>query len=778
MSIKSPHLPHYGILIGTTSDSASTPPESWQTRVLNWISRSILKWGRHWDQSSPPTWSNSSETVIKNISWQPDPGKISEIIHTLLDVLPGYGPCGYYLDLVWIINGVKPEKIMTPLLYGALRRSLEWHNSSLVLVVDRDSYDCWKSFEVMTGELNALIVCLPGTEETTNFPLLELRVWRGQVELLSNPEIGLETLSGQFELVGKDFASYSRWLPSETEDKDNLLVSRCLTIMSKCSLSTVPKYLFTDIRFTLKPFISPDELHSLTHKVLNTDALFSENHGVIARLSYCRSSYSFSKPKIGLADWKKYVINANQDDRSTCGFKSVANSELYQDYLYMLVFRDSEGSLLAIVLDHTRSGILKSYEVSQSSVYHKFSAKHRDVEDDVALRQYRLSTPANLSKIQATISQIQSEVLKMLVKSDPDSSLLKGGEIESTLKAIQARVLSRMHNVLMEQSDVKADVNDDDIIDAENKMEEFDFDWEEKRFLAYVEKIRESAQKSTSLEATMKPSTDFIILDAREILALFNSEGLPKWPEKQQAFSRKTGKRIFVINEDLGGDIEHRLKTNLIWPEVSCLKYHDLYYNICEDSEDLDVERTRLQRMYLGVNETGSTCNMNELNKPVIVRKKNENNDPETGQAHTDEVKETASQPLRRSPRKKSLSSNIQPRLVRSASYAASMKSGTSSRTGVSQSTNRNSGSKSGDELYRKKLRNAVYEALTRQNIDEKHALFRPCFKRLFEITKIYAKDTPRGVSLSTSQWLQNVAEQNSQTVINLEKSIHSQGIK
>ena len=75
--------------------------------------------------------------------------------------------------------------------------------------------------------------------------------------------------------------------------------------------------------------------------------------------------------------------------------------------------------------------------------------------------------------------------------------------------------------------------------------------------------------------------------------------------------------------------------------------------------------------------------------------------------------------------------------------------------------------------FYRKKLRNAVYDALSKRGIDEKNELFRACFKKLFEICKMYAKDVPKSAkNLTTSQWLTRVAEQNSEIVINLEKSL------
>jgi hypothetical protein len=81
---------------------------------------------------------------------------------------------------------------------------------------------------------------------------------------------------------------------------------------------------------------------------------------------------------------------------------------------------------------------------------------------------------------------------------------------------------------------------------------------------------------------------------------------------------------------------------------------------------------------------------------------------------------------------------------------------------------------KSQDDLFRQKLRNAVYFALSSRGIDEKSSLFRPCFKKLFDICKMYAQDMPAKVRNGggTKLWLLKVANQNAITVIDIEKAL------
>merc|ERR1712183_399086 len=73
--------------------------------------------------------------------------------------------------------------------------------------------------------------------------------------------------------------------------------------------------------------------------------------------------------------------------------------------------------------------------------------------------------------------------------------------------------------------------------------------------------------------------------------------------------------------------------------------------------------------------------------------------------------------------------------------------------------------------IFRKKLRGAVYDALVERKINENDPLFRPCFKKLFDICSVFAQNMPKDTN-STKKWLSVVANQNADSVINLEKAL------
>ena len=79
------------------------------------------------------------------------------------------------------------------------------------------------------------------------------------------------------------------------------------------------------------------------------------------------------------------------------------------------------------------------------------------------------------------------------------------------------------------------------------------------------------------------------------------------------------------------------------------------------------------------------------------------------------------------------------------------------------------------DQAFLKKLRNAVYDALIGKNIEQGNKLFRPCFKKLFDICMMYGKDLAKNTNRAgstTSQLLNKIAQQNVDSVINLEKTL------
>merc|ERR1712029_1315928 len=164
----------------------------------------------------------------------------------------------------------------------------------------------------------------------------------------------------------------------------------------------------------------------------------------------------------------------------------------------------------------------------------------------------------------------------------------------------------------------------------------------------------------------------------------------------------------------------------------------------------------KIQQMYIGSRETASTCHGLNSQQTVLVKPK------VTSKVDKSQVKPIAV--LRRTPRKNSQSQN-------SSSHA--------SKTGKDLKhwnalERRLTAPKNPEEIFRQKLRGAVYDALEVLNVKQGHSLFKPCFKKLFEIVKIYSSDIPR-TGPGAKKILAKVAKYHAEQVIKLEKALHSQ---
>merc|ERR1712029_320373 len=150
--------------------------------------------------------------------------------------------------------------------------------------------------------------------------------------------------------------------------------------------------------------------------------------------------------------------------------------------------------------------------------------------------------------------------------------------------------------------------------------------------------------------------------------------------------------------------------------------------------------------------ETASTCHGLNSQQTVLVKPK------VTSKVDKSQVKPIAV--LRRTPRKNSHSQNT--------SHA--------SNTGkhLNALERRLTAPKNPEEIFRQKLRGAVYDALEDLNVKQGHSLFKPCFKKLFEIVKIYSSDIPR-TGPGAKKILAKVAKYHAEQVIKLEKALHSQ---
>ena len=203
-----------------------------------------------------------------------------------------------------------------------------------------------------------------------------------------------------------------------------------------------------------------------------------------------------------------------------------------------------------------------------------------------------------------------------------ESEYLSKDRFQPTLDAIQTRILRKI-NAFKEEKEIPSELCNTDSVDdkhLEPLYYEDDALWEEKRFIAFIERLRKQSKEKnlpSSVDSTMKPNEgEFVILEAKEMLKLFTKDGLAKYPEKSEEI--KVPQKLIRSGFDWD-------KQNEKWPELFLCDYPDLAFNRNEQSEELDRERSKLQLMYVGSKETASTCHAQNSSKgppPVVVTKK------------------------------------------------------------------------------------------------------------------------------------------------------------
>lgn len=290
-----------------------------------------------------------------------------------------------------------------------------------------------------------------------------------------------------------------------------------------------------------------------------------------------------------------------------------------------------------------------------------------------------------------------------------------------------------------------------------NVGQEKESDWEEMRFLQFLTWSKKCAEKraaklheddhTMASSPFMTPGGGYVTLEASELRKLFDEHGNAK--------NRDDLTPLTPPRERSNIDGPKEEKELQEWPDTLFMNYHGLSYNKSEQCEERDLELMAKLRKHVGNKETASTCHgLNEVS--TVVNKPLSRSNSTKSLPREDDVPA-----VRRSPRKKAVVAKR--RLVPGAKAAVP---GLKVPTPQQRDLNAKSASASETKL-KSKVRYAVFKALEEKGIGEKDAIFRPCFKKLFDITKAFA-----GSGGSSTEMLKVVARENSELIIKMEKGM------
>jgi len=762
--------------------------------------------------------------------------ELADQIHSCLDLLPAPGT--YLLDILWLCD--TPPGEFPPALYGALKRAVAWHGAMLSVIMEENmGVDVPSWFLPLRAEILPMSM-LCACHSLSEFLCPHL-AWRGNLAFYNQEDFDVLTIQG-FELhATRDVFDWTK--EDNNKMSGRLYFSGNLEVVSEVPLSSVLPHLLTKDKLVLKTSILGDE--DMLASDFMSETFPTPNSALVVKLKYSVDKPRIDMKKLKTEHWKSQV-NYNMDPTPPCQSMGEDVSSIT-----LLVFDDPDASE-----DCTRNVMQKSAVIFKNvqDVHFASTLKEMNFEGETKCDEEKLANAKNLidfpqfrvdeSKIEQLknyVNEVQVDVIKMLIQEN--SELIQNEQkIEDVRIAIANHLIPQLMESLkfavmfgsVEESDFLFPKVDEMTVNSE--------DWQEARFLAFLQKHHDKTEREIRDSQPNKQIKDYVLLEAKELLKFFDKDGLaakvenlelmeaknrncPLRPQKSEKEYEEYFKENFkkVTHDYSGFEFTGNYKD---FTKMEFTQHHDVYYNNGDKAEAYDKECTKMHLVHVGlIRETASTfvsgpdterlpvaprlqSGPKETNKenqvrrsprkklappkrPGLVAKKSPKLE-RTSQAH----KVTRPQAVRdlqlakklnKSPSKKTvpikpLQNRTNPKTGGLVSKglqggANSKPTGTSSkalpgrsRTEATKDLNSASKTETAEESNVKKLRVAVYAALKQEGVAEKDAMFKPCFRKLFNICKMCLQDAMSKRDDSIADMMYDMAKMNVKNVIKMEK--------
>ncbi|XP_032172218.1 mdm2-binding protein isoform X4 [Mustela erminea] len=676
----------------------------------------------------------------------------AENLHQLSDKLPAPGRA--MTDIVLLPSEKDPPRLKDCLpAVGALKHLKEWYSAKVTIAGNHSETNCQKIAEYLSANVVSL-------EDLKN-AIDSKELWRGKIQIWER-KFGFEISFPEFCLKGvtpKNFSTSNlnpcilakKVIPSK--DK-NILPKVGALFVLPCTISNV----------LIPP---PSQLSSRKWR-----------------------EYIAKKPKT--------IIVPDVEVKGECSS-------------YYLLLQGNDNRKCKATLIHSANQINGSFALSL--IHGKMKA--RTVEAKLSFPFDFLSLPhfsgEQLIQREKQLANVQALALKECLKRRKLANLpevVSIDELKSLLILIRERFLDHFDAFIPKTIPIKTDkiktanmLNDTSSVEptSSNLMENNPLEWPERHVLQNLENFEKAKQKMRTgslprsseqlLGHKESPRDSITLLDAKELLKFFTSDGLPIGD--LQPLQIQKGEKTFVLTPELSP----RKLQGLPFEKASVCHYHGIEYCL-DDRKALERDGgfSELQSRLIRY-ETQTTCTresfpvstmLSPLPSPAVL---SEPGSVPDGEALQSERRAEVSRLKRRS--KDQNCFYPQKRLVKSES-SDSLLSQTSGNThhhhrAVTSrkpraepslpvtcpsvpvlscetpkvTTKARSGQKSvhgpktsrqmkesRSQKHTRILKEVVTETLKKHSITEAHGCFSACSQRLFEISKFYLKDlkTSRGL--------------------------------
>lgn len=728
----------------------------------------------------------------------------AESLHQLSDKLPAPGRA--MIDIILLPSDKDPPKLRDCLpAVGALKHLKEWYSAKVTIAGDH----CEINYQKIAEYLSANIVSFEDLRNAID----SKELWRGKIQIWER-KFGSEVSFPEFCLKGvtqKNFSTSNlktcflnkKLIPSK--DKDILpkvfhYYGPALEFVQMIKLSDLPSCYMSDIEFELG--LTRNSTKQSSRLLVEQISSLCGEAGALFVLP-CTTGRIPAPPPSQLSSrrWKEYMARKPRT-------VSVPDVEVKgESSSYYLLLRGNGNGKCKATLIHSANQINGLFALSL--IHGKLKA---------ATEETRLSSPLDLSSLprfskeqliqrERQLASAQASALKECLqrrKLAQQREVISVDELKSLLTCTRERFLGHFDALIPKTSLIKTDETSSMLHDSSSLeltssrlVETNPLEWPERHVLQNLETCEKAKQKmrTGSLPRSSEqllghkegPRDSVTLLDAKELLKFFTSDGLPIGD--LQPLQIQKGEKTFVLTPELSP----RKLRGLPFEEASVCHYHGIEYCL-DDRKALERDggflelQSRLIRY-----ETQTTCTRGSSPGPAVLSPlpspavSSEPTSVPDGEALQSELRTDVSRVKRRS---KDVNCLYPPksRLVRSGSSDSllSQKSGSArhhhavpsrkpraeqpfpvpcpsalSSDAPGATAKASSGPKAARESetarpakesrsqkHTRILKEVVAEALKKHRITEAHECFPACSQRLFEISKFYLKDlkTSRGL--------------------------------
>ncbi|CAG6015822.1 unnamed protein product [Menidia menidia] len=718
----------------------------------------------------------------------------AEGLHLLSDKLP---PPGKALLDILVLGSSKqspPIKDLLPLL-GALKHMSCWHAAKISVITLHAA-----GWQIPAASLGAGLV-----EPADLFSCLNPKeIWRGSLVIREKKFVSELRFDGFSLRIPGHQIPESGLIQASNTTKYHTLQSEVfhyyapvLDLVQLVNVSDVPSLLMSTIQFELclsgksaKAKLLLDQLRSLRGKV---GALFSLSCIITPMAQPAASQLSSQRWKESLSRTPKSLLvpDVEVKGESVSYFLLVQGSDNVESGACMVRMVHSVNQINGAAAMATASSLLSRKSPSSDVVLGKSLHPLPCFQGDCLLKRER------------KMAQVQTLVLKEYLRQKEEASASNSVPV-SDLKDILN--LAREQYLRMVDTAPPTDTN---CLLTQQPLQRSGFqpicqqpsDWPERSVLLNIENLQRRRQKRRfgllgpgSSDSLLGPKDSqrgsSSLLDAKELLKHFTSDGLPTGDLQPLTFNR--GNNVFQLSPELSP----RRISQMTFRKASASHYHGIEF--CLDNQrslDRDQAFARLQSRLIRY-ETQTTCSkepcvlpftLSPAPSPAVMSEPGSVPDGETLQNNdvarlkrrsweTDLAGAFPRKRLVKSESSDSLcsqssgSSGTHP-TIRTLRQQPSRSQSTSSCIGTSSVTRQTSGlvapprperakpqqqqlnhgnteKESRSQKHNRMLQEVVAKTLKLHGITAEHVCFEACSKRLFDISKFYLKDlkTSRGL--------------------------------